>query len=473
MVQLPESIRPAAAFVAKYHFWLLALLVPPVLGPVLMVASGALNARIGAQRSQIESRIRSMQGVQAIPDHPNQAVHDAVEKQTAAVRAETLTEWRAFWESQDALRVWPASLGEDFLAAVKRAGPAGALPRQQLNRYRDTVQSLVRQLPRRMGADDRMASEPGGTALAAANDEESSALVAWSADDQRQLFSSFKWQETPSTARVMLAQEELWVYGLLCDAVRAANEGAAGRFNAAIVQVDQLAVGYPAAEETPGGQGTGRILLSRDAAAGPGDAPVDPATPGDGAGADDADRPLVRPPHPRFQSAAAGSGGAAPAPPLPGGSEPEQASPSAPASADDALREWIYVDFDGKPLRASELQSSQAARMVHLVPFTMRLVMSQQRLDALLAWFARQPVPIDVRQVLVTARGGQAASSPAAGNQFGGGSPGPGRPFDVSVELRGTVGLATPPREDAGAVQPPAASMDGRSEQRSFARVEP
>jgi hypothetical protein len=57
MPQLPEQIRPYVAAIAKYHFWILAAIVPVVLVPMLMLGTGSLDALIGGQRSQIENRV--------------------------------------------------------------------------------------------------------------------------------------------------------------------------------------------------------------------------------------------------------------------------------------------------------------------------------------------------------------------------------------------------------------------------------
>ena len=75
--------------------------------------------------------------------------------------------------------------------------------------------------------------------------------LVWNPADQQRVFQSFDWVDRPSTTQVLLAQEELWVYGLFCDEIKRMNEGAKGAFDAAITSVDELAVGYPAAEEKP------------------------------------------------------------------------------------------------------------------------------------------------------------------------------------------------------------------------------
>ncbi|MFM8735897.1 MAG: hypothetical protein ACKOC8_11965 [Pirellulales bacterium] len=485
MPQLPEQIRPYVAAIAKYHFWILAAIVPLVLLPMLFNGQASLDSRIAAQKSQIESRVASLRGVQGITEHPNESWSKAIEKQTTAIRDQTLAEWSRFWSDQKPLRSWPPRLGEDFLKAVYRLKPDGKLERPFLLRYQNTVPDLVRELPQRMGAEDLMLdAQPGAAPVAPRGARPGpsgefggvpgqprpgraargpTALVEWRAEDQKKLIQSFSWTKAPSTAQVLLAQEELWIYGLLCDAIKRANAGATAPFDALIVGVEELAVGYPAAEDRPGGQGGSRVILAAPVAAAPGEMPPGGMPQGGGMptsgmpGMEEATGPATRPPHPRF-----GGGGSGMA--MPGGVPmPEGAADGAAAAAspDDPLREWIYVDFNGKPLSAAELATVPDARLVHLVPFTMRLVMDQRRIDALMADLAAAPVPVDVRQVRINVAaqagapgaagfGGQSGSVATGGPRMSEGAGQTRRPYDVIVELRGTVGLATLP--DAAAL---------------------
>jgi hypothetical protein len=265
--------------------------------------------------------------------------------------------------------------------------------------------------------------------------------VQWNPADQQRLYASFNWDRPPSTMQVVLAQEELWVYGVLADVVARVNKSAAGAFNAPVSLVEQLAVGYPAAEDRPGAAGGGRIMVP--VAAGQANPmgeftpPPDPSMAEGGA--------VGRPPHPRF--AGGGMGGFGGPMGAPGGEAPPDASP------DDLLRSWIYVDFAGKPLTAAELATSPDAQLVHLVPFVLRAVVDERKLDTLLVDLATAPVPIDVRQVRINVGGGGMPSmGPMGGFGPGGGEFGgqpaaaPGsRPHDVTVELRGTVALAKQP----------------------------
>jgi hypothetical protein len=459
MVQIPDNVRPYLDAVLKHHFWILLALVPLLVLPMVFLARGKLEAEIDSARGQIESRLSAVRSVTGIQPHPNDDWSSEIDKATKRVKGQTLAEWRKVWDSQQPLRVWPASLGPDFVQKATTLKPAAKLPRPMLERYQNSVRAIVRTLPARMGADELMVDgaaggpgqpagpppgmiDPGMMRGRPGVPEKPMALVQWNPADQQRLYASFNWDRPPSTMQVVLAQEELWVYGVLADVIARVNKPAAGAFNAPVSLVEQLAVGYPAAEDRPGAAGGGRIMVP--VAAGQANPmgeftpPSDPSTMEGGA--------VGRPPHPRF-----GGGGVGGPMGGPGGEAPPDASP------DDLLRSWIYVDFAGKPLTAAELASSPDAQLVHLVPFVIRAVVDERKLDTLLVDLATAPVPIDVRQVRINVGaggpgGGMPSMGPMGGFGPGGGEFGgqpaaaPGsRPHDVTVELRGTVALAKQP----------------------------
>jgi hypothetical protein len=451
MMQIPDNVRRPLELLGRYHFWLLAVVVPLVLLPLFFIARWHLDAQIDSARRQIEDRLNGLKAVEGILPHPNENWTAEVDATTNRIKRETFQEWTRFWESEARLRVWPASLGDDFVQKAVTLKPDGKLSRKLLERYQNGVREIVRGLPGRMGADEAMVEKEAVGPAGQAAVRDSAALVSWDEGDQRRIFASFNWEKPPSTQQVVLAQEELWVYGLLCDVIARVNKSAAGRYNAPIPVVQQLAVGYPAAEESPGGAGTGRIKRPAAPASGQpamGGAPLEsaaePAAP---------IAPAVRPAHPRFSGAGAAAAPAAVGP---------DGSATGEASLDDALRNWIYVDFDGNPQDSAAVKTAVESQMVHLMPFVLRIVIDQRKLDALLVEMATAEWPIDVRQLRINAQGGA-----GGGNQPTSGPPGTptppgqaGRAHDIQVELRGTVGLATPPNESVIGLEPAAPAAD-------------
>ena len=505
MPQIPESIRPYVAPLAKYHFWILAAVVPLLLIPAVFAASAALDKTILAKRSEIDGHLSALRTISTEQDHPNDKWVKQVQERTTSVRQDLLTEWKAFWESQTPLRVWPDDpLGEDFVDAVNgvESGKQPTLKRAMLERYQDRVRALVRQLPPRMGCSELMEGDAeAGVGRSAAMAERSRRPpprgrqegfgtgdgleprepLVWDPADQQRVFQSFDWIERPTTTQVLLAQEEIWVYGLFCDAIRQLNAGETEPAKIAISEVQELAIGYPAAEDKPGGAGTGRVLKK---VAGGLDLGIEGGMGGE-AGMEMRGDPSMmgmegelggmgRPPHPRFMGIGGGEERGRGMPMGPSGMEGEGLEGGPTVSPEEALRQWIYVDFTGKPLLASELVTAADAQMLHLMPFTLRVVMDQRKLDQLLADLASNAIPIDVRQVRLNPVEGRHGSGEGGGRggRGGGARPRGGmdrmpdsnlgqaggqRDYDMTVELRGTVALANPPREEVVAGTPDAA----------------
>lgn len=434
MLQIPDSLREQLAPLAKYHFWLLVPLVPLVLLPAVFLADAGLEATISQEKSKIDGQAAAMEAIRGEQNHPNEAWAKSIDAQAAAIRSDLVREWQALWDSQQDLRTWPPALGNEFLGAIAavEAGTRPDLEFRDRELYMNTVLDLVRKLPQVMGCEQLMDGDgaeeggaQGGRFPPGQNTDTEAFLqlspLEWRAADQRRIFASFRWEKPPSTWQVRLAQEELWVYGLLCDTIGRMNKGAKGAFDATVTTVDELAVGYPAAEDQPGGADTGRIVRLVDPAAA--------AQPDDGLPrAETTESPArqPRPYHPRFSDVAA-----RPTSSVVGG----EAQPA--LSAEDELRQWIYVDFNGQPLTAPELATVPDARMVHLMPFLLRVTIDQRQVDRLLADLAANPIPIDVRQVRINVTDGGPGQSRTADQRR--------RAFDVTLELRGTVGLATPP----------------------------
>lgn len=461
---IQDQIRPFLAIFLKYYFWMLAAVVPLILLPLLFLARGSMKAQIDSVRQQIDSHIGALQNIRSTADHPNESWSKGIEEKTTEINKETLQEWQNFWESQKALRVWPEeSLGPDFVKTAESLKPDGKLSPKFRERYQNTVRALVRNLPVRMGVEDKMGDlteeaqsrptprrpvrqQPAmrpGVEMDDSQDQSSPYMMEWSPENQQRIYASFNWDKAPTPAKVLLAQEELWVYQVFCDILAGMNKPATGPHNTAIARVDELSVGYPAAEDDPGGVSGKRVFRVAGGGQGAGSDDMGGAPPGAGLG------PLVRPPNVRFGGSASFASAAAAAPTYSGDDEPPQ--PVAAADPDETLRNWIYVDFTGKPLTGAEVAAAPDSQMVHLMPFVMRLVIDQRQIDALLASLSTAAVPIDVRQVRINASNA-AADQPFgqfAGVEAAGGQTGSGRIYDVNLELRGTIGLATPPSATA------------------------
>lgn len=558
-MQLPENIQPIASAVGKYHFWILALVVPLLIVPMLVLANSDISKKIDGAQSNISSKISAVDSVRSTSPHPNQEWAEEIEQQTLQIRQDTWRSWDQAYQQQQQIRVWPDALGQQFLRYINRLGPEDQLPLPQRELYQNTVPAIVKSLPARMGAEDLMDSGAGLNGLGGSGGigyggmsammgsgmssmglggmggsgpGESGGfmgnmgprpMVDWSAADQARIYQSFVWEKTPTTTQILLAQEELWVYGVLCDAIALANSRSTGHYNAAVPTVEEMAIGYHAAEGQPGGEDSGRITLpgggggQGDMMGGPGGSmgmmsmggggPIGGLAGGPGLGGGlEGGGGLMRPSHPRFGGVSSGDasgsmgmssmgmgmgmGGGGGMGMMGGGSGGSSVDPE---EFDESLYNWIYVDFDGKPLTKSDIDSSPSNRMLRLMPFRLRIRIGEQKLDGFLVELATQaPVPIDVRQVRINPNGGggiggaslgagmgsmglgASSSRSSRGGAMGGTmSPGMGpsgmgslgiggmggegmgygegggldggRPSDLDVEIRGTIAIVVQP----------------------------
>ena len=250
-------------------------------------------------------------------------------------------------------------------------------------------------------------------------DEDTDNSVIWDATDQNELFQTFYWTSTPSTKQVLLAQEELWAYEILCDAVAKANNDSTGSHNATIPYISQLAVGYRAAEEDPGGRKGGRLKTKSAGFDDYMEMDMDMDMGMDG-------EMMGKPANPRF----ANIGG--------DGMQEEMYDEftgmpidSASEDSDEALLNWIYVDSEGTPLESELVAESPDTKFVHYIPFCLKCRVDQRKLDLLLRSFATMSVPIDVRQVRVNP--GSADSMYGEEGMYGGGEMMSGMGSDADV----------------------------------------
>lgn len=447
-MEIPDNVRQTLAVIAKYHFWILAAIVPAVALTVLWLGNAAITARINQQRQKIQSTLGQISSVTGVAPHPNAEWAKVIDDESTKIAAETLAEWQQLWESQAALRKWPDDLGvDDFLPAAATLAPGGKLERKYLQRYQKLVPRFARSLPARLGVKDEMveaatpANQPGRPAAQPDKLAPPPKLeTIWNAADQKKLYDSFVWDVPPTTTQVLVAQEELWLYGALCDVIGQFNgqKKAQGSSDLPIAFIDELAVGYRAAQDARAAAAAKRIVIPAGAAQAVAGIPVDAE--GNAIGPAPGDVP------PDDLTAAGGAGEAAVNPRFETGAK---------ATSEDDYRNLIYVDFAGKPLTAAQLGTVPDARMVHLVPFVFKGVVDQRELDGLLVALAAANLPIDVREVRINPGAGGGAGQPGAG--------GPIQPrrYDVRVEVRGTVALATPPDQAALGPAPAAPTEEG------------
>ena len=63
MVEIPDDIRGYLKQVQKYHFWLLALLMPLILVPLAFTADAKLLSEINTRSSAVDAKVDSIKSV--------------------------------------------------------------------------------------------------------------------------------------------------------------------------------------------------------------------------------------------------------------------------------------------------------------------------------------------------------------------------------------------------------------------------
>ena len=458
MVEIPDDIKGYLKQVQKYHFWLLALLMPLVLVPLAFTADAKLLKDIDTRSSAVEAKVKSIESVKSKSaeglegfGHPQSDWAELITRSNNTLREQILSEWTYLWDQQKAIRTWPApaDIGADFLRAISRLKPDQELPARFRDRYLQRIRRVVQKLPGRIDAKESMEALGGDSGFGRGDfgmspemgitDEDTDNRVVWNATDQNELFQTFYWASTPSTKQVLLAQEELWAYEILCDAVAKANNDSTGSHNATIPYISQLAVGYRAAEEDPGGRKGGRLKTKSAGFDDYMEMDMDMGMDGEMMG---------KPANPRFANV--------------GGDGMQDVMydeftgmpiDSASEDSDEALLNWIYVDSEGTPLESELVAESPDTKFVHYIPFCLKCRVDQRKLDLLLRSFATMLVPIDVRQVSVNPgsadsmygeegmNGGEMMSGMGSDAMSTDGV----RRYDFNVELRGAIALAQKP----------------------------
>jgi hypothetical protein len=175
-------------------------------------------------------------------------------------------------------------------------------------------------------------------------------LVAWDPQQREAIISRHHLaQGVPSSARVKLVQEDLWIFESLIDAIGTLNHNAKDALSAPVKQIDVMDVAQWA------------TAARRQQAA------------------------AMWAPEP--------SGGAKPAPPA--------AKPPAPPgekATDEALADGRYLDEKGQPLAGGAKQPFEEFKQIFVY---MKLVVDQRRTADLLAALANAPLPVEVRHFAV------------------------------------------------------------------------
>ncbi|MEX2120670.1 MAG: hypothetical protein WD847_19720 [Pirellulales bacterium] len=324
---------------------------------------------------------------------PNEDFAKTVQDLHEQLKNEVFEAWEELYRRQEGLLEWP-----DDVAAIADIPPPQEIDRHLRELYRDNVVLAEWQrvfeivdLRRQKVEEADDAAEPmerGGRP-----EIQYEGLVSWPDNDRYSIVQRYLTASTPSTNRVRLTQEDLWVFEALANIVVSTNDGATDALNAPIKGIESLDVAQFAMQ----GAGDGGSTGSGGGMAGGGM--------GGMAGG--------------MGGMAGGMGGMAG-----GGAGDAQGGDAAAASAkseDDKLLIGRYLDERGRPIDFNAPQPFAEFKQIFV---RMKFVMDQRRIPDLLAQCANAPIPVEVRRVRITFGLSGGDVTRLAGGQAGGGGGG-------------------------------------------------
>ena len=392
-------------------------------------ASQALERKYDANAKKIAAAEKSVAKAAKADKgslRPNAALVKDVDTRREARNKQLLQLWQSLYDRQAALAVWPKEAGIVLNTppdAGKKKGKKADIPEQTCKFYNDdVVRAEFERIFSKLDVRRPKAGQRASLENLPFKDQPADfdGLVAW--DPQRReaiVARHYLAEGTPSSARVKLVQEDLWIFESLVDALASLNRNAKDALTAPVKQIDVLDVAQWATvahlQHPP-------AMWKPEAA--------DGATPA-----------------------------AAAAPTLP--------TAPGPDATDEALSHGRYLDDKGQPLAAGAPQPFAEFKQIFVY---MKLVIDQRRFPDLLTALANASLPVEVRDVAVQvlpdptvrqvtpADGESVAPVPVAGVPIGSLSIAETTAWDASVEIGGVIYLYNEPNAKklgSGAVKSP------------------
>ena len=107
MVEIPDDIKGYLKQVQKYHFWLLAILMPLVLVPLAFTADAKLLNDINTRSSAVKAKVESIESVARKNaeglegfGHPQSDWAEVITRSNNTLREQILSEWTYLWDQQ-------------------------------------------------------------------------------------------------------------------------------------------------------------------------------------------------------------------------------------------------------------------------------------------------------------------------------------------------------------------------------------
>jgi len=269
-----DQLRTALVWLKRHHFWVLCGLVAIIAVGSWAKASGKMDVLFGGNSSAIKGSFTKVEDLRKDPFHPNEDVNTKQQAQTAQQRKDVAKLWEQLYNRQrEHVLEWPVPpLTKEFGDFVDKLQFGAEIRSDLRSNYQNYIEGHFPTLPKQI---DARAIEPGtaatgpgaelgrgGGAEAGAQNlqDENDYICLWSPTDQARVQEDLNFRQQPSSLRIWVTQENLWVYHTLLDVIAKTNRAAnATRMsNAAIQEVGELSLGLMAAK---GSRTGGRLMV--------------------------------------------------------------------------------------------------------------------------------------------------------------------------------------------------------------------
>lgn len=437
-----DQIRKALSWLKQNHFWVLSGLIALIGLFCWWSAAGSLTKQYEANKSKIMAEFSSMQSEKSKPFHPNEEINKRQVEETNLLSAEVFELWQKLYEAQgENVLVWPAALSTAFRDAVDKLEFGAAIPSNLRENYQNYITRHFTKLPEKIGArplEESSSTSAGGEfsfsrlggGSMTPGELDDDYICVWDPANQSEVRADLEFLQQPSSIRIWVTQENLWVYTALLDVIKNTNEaaGATRMSNAAVRVVHLLEVGKRAA---PNSRTPNRVYKPPTAVASVDpDFSVEPGPGGMERGIEGVD------PFGGMESGGPTGG------------------PMTEAQEAAVLLTGRYLGEDGKPIQAAPaggdaggdgatpaptiIDMTAYGKEYRRLPVRMVLEMDQRHLPKLISECAIQPLQIEVQEVRVNpptgvgggsgggSMGSEMGFMSSGGGRFGGGEMGLG-----------------------------------------------
>ncbi len=430
--------------IKRIYFWVLCPVIVVSAAVVWFLGVGALTAQQKKNQQEIDGLYSTLANIRGKEKHPNSEVAAGMQALIQKRRDEVAKAWTEKYVQQtgekSAILAWPKELGDDFIKEVKDLHPIEKKVAYPVDKNMELVLSLRvrylehidKELPKlakriqakwymqnvdpntgqpteSMNMESRRMGEYGqlGNEETLANQS----VVEWLPNSQQEILQEhFRWQDVatmagpgrrpeaassygsgtarpPKLLEILYAQEDLWVLQAVLDVIARTNDGAVGRYNAAVKEIEFIRMGKKAVPSS------GHV----ERVAPPLPQGMDPAAMGSTGEVVPTTGPRGEPPlgepamgmEGEFMGEGMGPGMSAPDP-----------------------AEGRYVDKDYQPLSAEKLRqvmkepgavdpAEAYLAVAKRIPVRMRIKIDQTKLEKFLVECANSPLTIEVRQLRV------------------------------------------------------------------------